>query len=532
MIRTWLLRMIAPVGLALLAACGGGGGGGGAGAALFGANAPGATTVTLNGVATYDSIPNPEGALMYSAIAPKPVRGAVVEIIDGASAIVATTTTDAAGSYSVQVPANTSVFVRVKAQMLQGGSAATWDVTVRDNTQSNAIYAMETESFSTGTVAATRNVHAPSGWGATSYTSARVAAPFAVLDTVYAAQSKVLSVAPGTAFPILRLFWSVNNVPATGNPSLGQIGTTSFSKDDATSAIYVLGKENVDTDEYDASVIAHEWGHYYQSAFSRDDSPGGSHSMADSLDRRVAFSEGWGNAWSGIALARTNYTDAVGVGQAQGSNVDLSAGASPNPGWYREASIHSILWKLNGIVGFKPIHDALTSGVFRGGSAVTSIHPFTSAFDAVAPASASALAGLLSAQSISAAANDPFGTLETNDGGISGAAGTLPMYRPATVGGAVTSACVSNQAGQGNKLGSYVYLRFATQAAGSYTITVKGPSGSDPDFVVYNGRQIASADAFGTTETSSVSLPAGENVLALNDFNNSAAATCFTVTIQ
>jgi hypothetical protein len=100
------------------------------------------------------------------------------------------------------------------------------------------------------------------------------------------------------------------------------------------------------------------------------------------------------------------------------------------------------------------------------------------------------------------------------------------------VGGAVTSACVSNQAGQGNKLGSYVYLRFATQAAGSYTITVKGPSGSDPDFVVYNGRQIASADAFGTTETSSVSLPAGENVLALNDFNNSAAATCFTVTIQ
>ena len=74
MIRTWLLRMIAPVGLALLAACGGGGGGGGAGAALFGANAPGATTVTLNGVATYDSIPNPEGALMYSAIAPKPVR--------------------------------------------------------------------------------------------------------------------------------------------------------------------------------------------------------------------------------------------------------------------------------------------------------------------------------------------------------------------------------------------------------------------------------------------------------------------------
>jgi hypothetical protein len=469
---------------------------------------------------------------MYSATAPKPVRGAVVEIVDGTSAILATTTTDASGAYTVAVPSNTSVVVRVKAQMLQGGTGATWDVTVRDNTQSNAIYAMETASFSTGAAASTRNVHAPSGWGGASYTSGRVAAPFAVLDTVYAAQTKVLSVAPTTVFPPLRLFWSANNVPATGNPALGQIGTTFFSSDGGNSAIYVLGKENVDTDEYDASVIAHEWGHYYQSAFSRDDSPGGSHSMADSLDRRVAFSEGWGNAWSGIALARANYTDAVGVGQAQGSNVDLSAGASPNPGWYREASIHSILWKLNSMVGFKPIHDTLTRAAFKGGIAVTSIHPFTAAFDVAAPASASALAGLLTAQNISAAANDPFGTLEANDGGISGTASTLPMYRPATVGGAGTSACVSNQAGPGNKLGSYVYLRFTTPTARNYTITAVGPSGSDPDFVVYSGRQVAEADAFSTTETSSVSLPAGESVLVLNDFNNSSAATCFTVTIQ
>ncbi|MGJ7510311.1 hypothetical protein [Variovorax sp. GT1P44] len=532
MIRTWLLRGMASVVLALLGACGGGGGGGG-GAALFGgAVTPSATTVALNGVATYDSIPNPAGALIYSASTPKPVRGAIVEVVDGNSAILTTTTTDASGAYSATVPANTSVVVRVKAQMVQSGSGATWDVTVRDNTQSNAIYAMETASFSTGAAASTRNVHAPSGWGGTNYTSTRVAAPFAVLDAVYAAQAKVLSVAPATVFPALRLFWSANNVPATGNPALGQIGTTFFSNDDGTSAIYVLGKEDVDTDEYDASVIAHEWGHYYQSAFSRDDSPGGSHSMADSLDRRVAFSEGWGNAWSGIALARTNYTDAVGGGQAQGSNVDLSAGASPNPGWYREASIHSILWKLNSIVGFKPIHDTLTSSAFKSGIAVTSIHPFTAAFDAVAPTSASTLAGLLSAQNISAAANDPFGTLETNDGGISGTASTLPMYRTATVGGGVTSACVSNQAGPVNKLASYVYLKFTAPMARNYTITVVGPSGSDPDFVVYSGRQVAEADAFGTTETSAVSLPAGESVLVINDFNNSTAATCFNVTIQ
>ncbi|MDM0106612.1 hypothetical protein QTH97_16825 [Variovorax sp. J22R24] len=525
---------MASAALTLLVACGGGGGGGSNASALglSGANVSGATTVTLDGVATYDSVPNTTGALMYAATAPKPVRGALVEIVNNvSSAILSTTTTDSNGAYAVSVPSSTSVIVRVKAQMVQGGSGATWDVSVRDNTQANAIYAMETPAFSTGTAAGTRNLHAPSGWGGSSYTSGRTAAPFALLDTVYAAQSKVLSVAPAAVFPALRVFWSVNNVPADGNPALGQIGTTFFTDDGGTPAIYVLGKENVDTDEYDASVVAHEWGHYYQSAFSRDDSPGGSHSMTESLDRRVAFSEGWGNAWSGIVLDRGNYTDAVGVRQAQGSNIDLTTGASPNPGWYREASIHSIFWKLNSAVGFKPIHDTLTSAQFKNGLAVTSIHPFTAAFGAAAPAGSSALAGLLSAQSISAAPNDPFGTMETNSGGISGVANPIPLYRSAAVGGS-TSACVTNQAGPGNKLGDYVYLRFATPSARNYTITVAGPAGSDPDFVVYSGRQIAEANAVSTTETSSVGLPAGESVLVINDFNNSSAATCFTVTIQ
>ena len=38
-----------------------------------------------------------------------------------------------------------------------------------------------------------------------------------VLDTVYAAQAKVLSVAASTAFPPLRVFWSINNLPASGD---------------------------------------------------------------------------------------------------------------------------------------------------------------------------------------------------------------------------------------------------------------------------------------------------------------------------
>jgi hypothetical protein len=528
--RTWSLRAFAVAVAVVLGACGGGGGGGG-GFPIAGL--PGATTVTLNGTVTFDSVPNATGTLNYSAIAVKPVRGAVVEVVNGASAVLATASTDASGAYSVSVPANTSVMVRVKAQMLQTGSGASWDVTVRDNTQSDAIYAMETPAFSTAAVGAlTRDVHAPSGWDGTSYTSTRVAGPFALLDTVYTTQAKVLSVAPGTAFPLLRVFWSVNNVPAPGTLALGQIGTTFFTNRSTGRAIYVLGKENVDTDEYDAPVVAHEWGHYYQSAFSRDDSPGGSHSLSELLDRRLAFSEGWGNAWSGIALGRSNYTDSTGPGQAQGGNLNLSAGAPSNPGWYREASIHSILWNLNNQVGFKPIHDTLTAAAFKNGVAVTSIHPFTAAFQATAPGSAAALNALLAGQNISAVPNDPFGGQEMNGSGGALASFALPMYRPATVDGS-TSACVTNQAGAGNKLGSYIYLRFTAPNARNYAISATGPGGSDPDFVVYQGRQVVDASAETTVvQTASVPLAAGESVLVLNDFNNSSADTCFTVTIN
>lgn len=510
--------------VSLLGGCGGGGGGGGSAAALFAS-----TTVTLSGKATFDSVPNDTGPLNYAAVSAKPVRGAAVEVVNSASTVVASTTTDASGAYSVSIPANTSVIVRVRAQMTQGGSGPSWDVSVRDNTQSGAIYAMETPTFSSGFNATLqRDIHAPSGWGGTSYTGARVAGPFALLDVVYAAQAKVLSVAPGTAFPPLRVFWSVNNLPGGNNPAVGQIGTTYFSNGTGGRAIYVLGKENVDTDEYDASVIAHEWGHYYQSAFSRDDSPGGSHSMNDKLDRRVAFSEGWGNAWSGIALGRGNYTDSVLQGQASGSNVNLTAGYAADPGWYREASIHSILWNLNSQIGFKAIHDTMTSDAFKGGIAVTEIHPFTAAFYAVAPGNASNLSALLSGQAISAAAADPFGLAETNRGGVSIA---LPMYGQATP-GATSQACVTNESGAGNKLGSYAYLRFSVPSAGARTISVSGPAGTDPDFAVFHGGQIAESDATGQTETAAVDLPAGESVLVINDFNNSSASTCFNVTIQ
>lgn len=518
---------VACIAAALLTACGGGGGGGGGGGFPLLPVIP-AAPVTLSGTATYESVPNPSGRLVYADTSVKPVRGAFVEVLDAASGNqLATASTDDSGAYAATVPANTSVVVRVRAQLTRTGALPSWDVTVRDNTQSNAIYSMQSSAFSTGAAALTRDLRAGSGWGGSSYTGQRVSGPFAVMDTVYTAMQKVLSVAPATAFPSLKVFWSVNNTNAGGSVALGQIGTTFFVSRSSGAEIYVLGKEDVDTDEFDAPVIAHEWGHYYQASFSRDDSTGGAHSTSERIDRRLAFSEGWGNGWSGIALGRSNYVDSGGPGQAQGGSLDLTKGPTTNPGWFRESSIQSIFWNLNQQVGFKPIHDAMTSALFRSGAPVTSIHPFTAAFNATASGSASALSALLAGQSISAAANDAYGAQETNAGGSPAVNYALPMYTQAVVGTA-TSACVTNAADpqrEGNKLGSFAYLRFTAPASRNYQVTISSPPGASPSFTIYRGGVVG-------RDANPVSMSAGDHVLVVNDVNNSAASTCFGVLIQ
>lgn len=536
----WWSRTCLVLCVAALVACGGGGGGGGGSGAAVAANGPASTdgTVVIQGIATFDSVPNASnGRLDYGAVSAKPIRGALVEAVtDNGSRVLTSGTTSETGAYALSVPVNATVQIRVRAQLQRSG-APSWDVTVRDNTGGGTpVYAISSSEFSSGGSATLqRSIHAPSGWGGASYTGERAAGPFALLDTVYTNIGKVLSVAPTASFPALSVFWSVNNVSFSGNTALGQIGTTYFSVTSAGArAIYVLGNAAADTDEYDASVISHEWGHYYQSVFSRDDSPGGAHSGVDLLDRRLAFSEGWGNAWSGIALGRSTYADSLS-GQPERSGVlDLSVGPSTNPGWFREFSIQSIFWNLERAAGFAAIHSAMT-GPFKTGLAVTSIHPFAAAFATAAPSQAGTLASLLAAQAISTSTSDPFGVAETNSGGIADA---TPLYL--SYPSSPTSVCVNNQAGSGNKLGHFAYLRFTLANAGAHRIVVTGPPGTDPDFDIYQGGRINGSYQTGSgLEDATPNLPAGDSILVLEDANAPAlpslgavTRSCFTVTIN
>jgi hypothetical protein len=542
----------------LAAACGGGGGGGGSSTggapspapAPTPAPAPGIGAGTVSGKITFDYVPvaisGSASRLDYANTVRRPARSVVVEAVDSSTqAILISANTNASGDYSFAVPAGRSVYVRAKAKMVVSGSN-TADFSVIDNTNQGAQWAIVGASFATGTNAVTQNLNAPSGWNGTAYVDAqRAAGPFAILDTVYQATQKIASVDSGVSFPQLFINWSPNNVAASGDIAQGQIRTSFFLTSNnngvITRNLYILGRANSDTDEYDAHVVAHEFGHYLQDAFSRDDTIGGAHGGTnDRLDMRVSFSEGWGNGWSAIALNNPIYADTSGANQASGGSFDVRTGEPSNAGWFKESSVERIFWDLSNSasVGFGRVWATMRVGL-KLTPALSSIHAFA---HALASGGSNGIAAILATQSIALPSNT-YGDNETNFGNPM-IANLSPIYLSyGAIGSTLTNVCVSNAADPGrayNKAGEFRYIRM-NLPAGSRRFTVARAAlvltATDPDMVLYNSSGIV-FEAEGTTansETITRTLPAGDYVLVVSDFNLSnsgAGSPCFTVRVD
>ncbi len=501
----------------LMAGCGGGGGGGNDG----GSSTP--TDISISGKITFDFVPATQtSGLDYSNTYQKPSRGVVVEAIRSSdSSILASTTTNSSGNYTVTVPVNTDVKIRVKAQMLKTGTPS-WDFQVVDNTSSKALYVMDSAFFNSGTAnISNKNLNAPSGWGGTSYTSTRVAAPFAILDTVYEAFNKITSADPAVAMPQLLIDWSVNNVPTSGDETLGQIGTSHYSPYEKQ--LYILGKEDNDTDEYDDHVIAHEWGHYFEDRFSRSDSIGGDHGPGDKLDPRVAFSEGFGNAFSGMATDDPYYIDTSGSSQA---TIQLSMNLEDNnydelaEGWFSETSVQIILYDLydsvdDGVdtvsLGFKPIYDVMVNKQ-KNADSFTTIFSFISFLNENNPGVVTEINNLVAGENITPDAIDEWDSTgtETNNGGNPDA---LPVYTMLTAGDPAVQLCGSGEFGYPNKLMNIRFFYFEITSQGSYSITAVPVllDGNPVIAVSSKGQEIGSANngGDGVTETLTLTLSPG-----------------------
>ena len=543
--RRLLQAALSGLALSLLAACGGGGSSDTQNPVPAASSSPLPAPVTFSGLATFDYVPNQSGQLIYSKTAARPIRRAALEVVGNDGKVHARTTTDDQGRYSVSLPADQTVRLRVLAQMNANGAP----ISVTDNTRADALYAVESPAFASNT--GTAHVHAASGWTDSAYVEARAAAPFAILDTVYRAQRKLLAVDPAARFKPLGLHWSTANKPASGNRAKGEITVTSFFSTLGMGHIYVLGQADVDTDEYDESVIAHEWGHYYQWAFSRDDSPGGPHS-GEPLEMTIAFSEGWGDALSAIITERRDYSDSEGPGQANGFSHLLDGAPPTLPGWFREESIAKIVYQLSQQAGFAPIHQAMKT--LANTPAFTSIFAFSDAVRRNNADTGDTLDRLLAAHSIvtSAQSGDPFGTNEKNDGGLAipgvpPLALVLPIYQPLTLntpsrGCSVNAAPLFNIApvfGIPNKLGNQRFMRFDAPEAGWYHLYVQGVTLSDgtqaqPVLTVLERGARKWYFPLPPPDYRLLNLPAGPAVLSLHDkevTDGKVPSGCIEVTI-
>ena len=146
---------------------------------------------SIIGTATYDFVPHQATssnvfrvfptALNYDAIEQRPIRGATAELVNASNAVLESTTTDSEGAYSFEVDPNSNVRVRIRAEMVQSAGAE-WDVRVQDNTNGDGLYVLQGVVQSSGTESAVRDLNAESGWGGSSYTGPRQAAPFATVS--------------------------------------------------------------------------------------------------------------------------------------------------------------------------------------------------------------------------------------------------------------------------------------------------------------------------------------------------------------
>ncbi|SFV65125.1 hypothetical protein MNB_SV-12-1647 [hydrothermal vent metagenome] len=490
--------------------------------------------VEISGQISYDRVPSvlSHGGLAkldYDNIKRVSSKNIVIKAIGRDGKTVTETTTDKNGKYSLFVEPNIEVKIRAYARMHKEGF---WDVSVVDNTNMKALYVLEGKYHNSGTKHNVRNLHAPSGWGGTDYTKARVAAPFAILDSINQVMSKIRKVDSDAKFPQLTVNWSVNNIAAGGDPDAGQIVTSNY---DGERGLWILGDANSDTDEYDDHIIIHEWGHYFEDQFSRTDSIGGPHGSGEALDIRLAFGEGWGNALSGIATDDPFYFDTSGYGQSTGWYMDLEGGAQKHAGWFSEGSVQRILYDLydktneshdKTSLGFGPIYKTMIGGE-RETKAFTSIFSFIDALKSEASSHKRDIDKTVAYEKISRI-SDSYGSNRNNNGD---SAVAVPVYRDLRVGGTV-DACSRNNYGVYNKLGNRTYIKVKISSDGSYRFDAQPKSygNQDPDMILYDTKyphkDIGISQYEGSpSDTLSVTLKKGEYLLDVYDasYNNSCS---------
>ncbi len=511
----------------------------------------------------------------FDNITNMPVRRATVLLLDAADNVLATTKSDDNGNYSFSgIDAQTDVRVRVRAELVQTSGPQTYEVYVRDNTSNIAapltnrpIYDIEWGLFNTGnTNISDADFVATTGWGFNSYTGVRQAAPLAILDSFLEGVLLIESVDDNVDMGRIDGFWSVNNswvddaddvdngqlITAfyTSNPDGGARNPSLFLRGDAEGR---FPSSIINTDEFDYGVVVHEWGHFFEDELARSDSIGGQHFIPGTVEARVAFGEGWGNAIAAIASNRPVTCDTAQPGSS-GSQLDVENYNShaTEQGFFNEMSVATFLYDLfdtdvdnsdTGSVGFGPIYDTMT-GFQRDTEAFTTLFSFgTGLLTNVNPGDVAFVESQLERENVDTGVGvlDIWGSNQVTapanwvDG--QPVRDLLPLYTELTPGGGTINRCVNDDEIQTfihNAPGEWRYFRFTLASPQSLTLTIQAnpippdlsPTAderdrSDPDAFLWRngafiGQGISSADDLETFNMGN--LAAGTYVVSFHDW--------------
>ena len=514
-----LFKSILIVILSFIYGCGGGSTSEGSTASTITPILSGNGSLIISGTISYQRIqPNNNFiGLNTNNITTEKAKGVVVAAIDSSGSTIASSTTDSSGNYSLTgIPASNLLKIRVYARIIKSSG---WDVKVVDNSNSDAQYVLEGSFASTGTTNSTRDL--------TALSSNTSSAPFAILDSIYQAMQKILTADSNVEFPTLKVNWSTSNIT-----------TNSFY---TNSAITLQGDQNGDSDEYDHHIIIHEWGHYFEDKFSRADSIGGNHSSGNHLDIRVAFGEGFGNAFSAIVTDDPIYFDSYG--SSNGWSMNIETATKNTPGFFSEASIQRVLYDLYDSnndsgdtlsLGFTPLYNIFV-GEQKTTSAFTSIFSFITALKSANSSSSTQIDSIVNNEDISTI-TDIYGSNRVDSVDIALNSDILPLYNSLDIGNTLNR-CTVTTYGVTNKLGNNKYVRFTVASAGSYTITLNQTNGSlaVPDFQLFKvGTKTAILQAENASRTNvsrTTTLATGDYLLNIRD-NAARSRSCFDISIN
>lgn len=316
-------------------------------AALIAASATAQTTQTLiDGNVQYEKILTTDNRLQLGSPVRRPAIGVKVEAIETASGkTLGVATTDSEGNYRMELTIQepTQMYVRALAQSENAR-------VVRAN--GNRPYSIRLDDFRLAPHEQTRQDFL-------AVDRDRSSGPFNIVAAIGRANAMVRAAEPDIDLPNITVRWAPD-----------YDGNTYFRA--GTNEAFIKGDRTTDSDEFDDTVINHEYAHFLAARFSRDDSPGGDHDSNERLDPRLAWGEGWATFFGCASNNTSRYVDTGmtasstkgGRGRAQGTLVayDLESDSreSSNPGYWNEYTVSSVLWDIYD--GANEEGDALSTG--------------------------------------------------------------------------------------------------------------------------------------------------------------------------